>query len=122
MFKTDNPHRSIGKSVDNGHCVRLLQVEAGVPHTSTWRRGQQVRGATLERGTCIATFSSDGRYINDTKGASHAAYYLEETPNGILVVDQWQGKEGGVGERLIRFKNGAGPAVDDGDRYHVIET
>lgn len=121
MFKTADPHRSAGKVVGSGHCVALLQTELGVPLTATWRRGQQVRGGALERGTCIATFGPDGRYENDTRGASHAAYFLEETPDGILVVDQWVGKAGGVGERLIRFKNGAGPAVDDADRYYCIE-
>jgi hypothetical protein len=118
MFQAEHPHRRAGDTVDNGHCVRLLQVEAGVPHTSTWRRGEQVRGSAVPRGTAIATFNDAGRYANDTKGASHAALFLEETPEGLLVVDQWVGRP--VAERLIRFKGGAGPAADDGDRFHVI--
>jgi hypothetical protein len=120
MFRAEHPHRRIGGKVDTGHCVRLVQEEAGVPHTSTWRRGEQVRGAAVPRGTAIATFNDAGRYVNDTKGASHAALFLEEKPDGLLVVDQWQGKVGGVGERLIRFRNGAGDAANDGDRFYVV--
>jgi hypothetical protein len=118
MFRAEHPHRRVGDTVDNGQCVRLVQETAGVPGTWTWRRGEQVRGAAIPRGTAIATFDERGRYVNDTKGASHAALFLEETPEGLLVVDQWVGRP--VSERLIRFKGGAGPAADDGDRFHVI--
>jgi hypothetical protein len=118
MFRAERPHRRLGDTVDTGHCVRLVQEEAGVPLTSAWRRGEQVRGAAVPRGTAIATFNDAGRYVNDTKGASHAALFLEETPEGLLVVDQWVGKP--VAERMIRFRNGAGNAANDGDRFHVI--
>jgi hypothetical protein len=109
------------KVVDNGHCVRYLQVAAKVPHTSTWRRGERVRDAVdIEPGTAIATFSADGKYENDTTGKSHAAFFLAKQDDGLLCSDQWVGQP--VHERLIRFKGGQGTANNDGDRFHVVET
>ncbi|HEY2620815.1 MAG TPA: BPSL0067 family protein [Acetobacteraceae bacterium] len=111
---------ALGDVIGDGHCVALVRHAADLGHTSTWRRGGAVLGAGLERGTCIATFSDEGRYENRTDGASHACVFLEESGNAIRVLDQWKGKR--VSERVIRAKNGAGTANDDADRYFVIET
>lgn len=107
-----------GDPVGSGHCVALVQHAAGAPATAHWRRGQQVRGNYVERGTVIATFNDAGRYANDTQGGSHAALFLEETEHGLRVIDQWLGRR--PEERTIRWKNGVGQAVDDGDRYYVV--
>lgn len=121
MHIADNPHRHRGRVVDNGHCVRLVQVAVpDLGHTSTWRRGVKVRGAEVPSGTIIATFNASGRYENDTTGRSHAAIYLSQNQTGLSVLDQWVGRA--VGERVIRFKGGAGLPVDDGDAYHVVLT
>jgi hypothetical protein len=44
---------------------------------------------------------------------------LAEKTDGLLVMDQWTGQH--VHERLIRFRDGRGDAVNDGDRYWTIE-
>lgn len=120
MFVTAEPHKHVGQTVNTGHCVALVQRSTGAPHTSRWRRGEQVRGSAIPWGTAIATFSEDGRYENDVTGRSHAAIYLDQTPQGLRVIDQWLGRR--AGERIIRFKNGAGLPVDDGDAYFVVVT
>jgi hypothetical protein len=118
-----NPTQHIGRSFGNGHCVALVRETSGAPHTSEWRPGDPVLGAELEPGTPIATFQDD-RYGNFTDGRSHAALYLEPSGHGFLVIDQWLGPDGKprpAAKRVIRNKRGAGPAVDDASRYHVIE-
>jgi hypothetical protein len=110
---------SLGHPIDDGHCVRLLQVLGDLPETKLWRRGALAKGGDLARGTAIATFHAEGHYENDTTGRSHAAIFLAETPAGLRVIDQWVGQP--VHERLIRFRGGAGKAANDGDRFYVIE-
>lgn len=115
-----DPHQHKGQVVANGHCARHVQAVTGIGHSSTWRRGEQVRTAgELEPGTVIATFADNGRYASATDGSSHIAILLERRPEGLLVVDQWVGRP--VGERVIQFRNGDGSPVNDGDQYHVVE-
>jgi hypothetical protein len=112
-----------GRVVDNGHCVRFLQVAANVPHTSTWRRGVWCKAALdLAPGTAIATFGGEPpRYENNTTGRSHAAFLISAQSDGLLVWDQWVGHP--VAQRVIRFRNGpTSNAVNDGDHFYVIET
>lgn len=118
MFVASAPRDHLGKTIDTGHCVRLVQVAAGAPHTSAWRPGRRVRGGSVPTGTVIATFSPDGRYENDVTGKSHAAIFLEEVPDGLQVIDQWQGHP--VAQRLIRFRDGQGAKVNDGDQFFVV--
>jgi hypothetical protein len=101
-------------------CVGHVRRVTGLPHTSAWRRGVKVRDSGLASGVAIATFSDAGVYENDTSGRSHAAIFIEQTDEGIRVLDAWVGRE--AGERIIRFRGGAGKPVDDGDAYSVIET
>jgi hypothetical protein len=110
----------LGRVVGNGHCVALVQRTSGVGHTSTWRRGPQVRGGSVAAGTVIATFGPTGRYENDTGGRSHAAIFLAEAADGLRVLDQWVGQP--ARERLIRFRGGQGQPVNDGDSYFVVVT
>lgn len=119
-FVAAEPHARLGDIVDNGHCMRHVQVVAGVPHSSMLRRGAKVRDAEdVPRGTVIGTFDANGRYANATDGSSHVAILLARRADGLLVVDQYIGKP--VGERLIRYRGGEGSAVNDGDAYHVVE-
>ncbi len=118
-WKANNPHKHVGKVIDTGHCVRLAQVAADMPHTSQWRRGAKVRGGNIPSGIVIATFDPGGHYENNTDGSSHAAILLSETPGGLRVIDQWVGHP--VAERTIRFKGGDSKAVNDGDQFHVVE-
>ena len=120
MFIATDTHRYVGKVVGSGQCMALVQlVDPGVPHSSKLRQGIKVRGADLPPGTVIATFNSEGRYDNKTDGSSHIAILLEQLDDGLRVVDQWVLHP--VAERIIRFKAGAGPACDDGDRFCVVE-
>lgn len=120
MFVASNWDWHKGKVVDNGHCVRFIQVlHPAIKHTSHWRRGEKVRGSGAPPGTIIATFHpTTHRYENDTTGRSHVAVLLEEVPTGLRVVDQWVGRA--VGERTILFRGGVGQWVNDGDRYYTV--
>lgn len=120
MWVADNPHQHKGKVIDTGHCVRYVQVAANVPHTSQWRKGQQVRGGNIPRHAVIATFGADGRYENKTDGSSHAAIFLYEDKDGLRVLDQWQGHP--VAERTIHFRDGEGKKVNDGSAFYVVES
>lgn len=118
-FIADDPKQHMGTVVSNGHCMRHVQVVAGVTHSSTLRRGDPVRGSNCAPGTVIGTFDADDRYANATDGSSHVAIFLAETEEGLLVIDQWVGQP--VHERLIRFRDGEGSAVNDGSRFYVVE-
>ena len=90
MFVAQDTHRYLGKVVGNGHCMQLVQlVDPMIPHSSKLRQGIRVRGAALPAGCVIATFNGAGRYANATDGSSHVALYIEQTADGIRVVDQW---------------------------------
>lgn len=115
----ENAEDYLGEKVANGQCVRFLQEVGGIPHTSQWQRGIKVRGSGCEPGTCIATFDPDGRYGNHVDGRSHAAILLEEREGGLLVIDQWVGHP--VARRTIQYRGGSGRAVNDGDRFCIIE-
>lgn len=119
-FRASEPAAYAGQVIGNGHCVAYVHLTAGTPHTSRWRRGEWVRGAeTVREGTVIATFGPDGEYTNRTDGSSHAAVLVLRQDNGLQVWDQWVGRP--VDLRVIRYKNGTGPACDDGDRFFVVE-
>jgi hypothetical protein len=111
--------RHMGKVLGDGHCVALVRQCAGLPPTVLWRRGDPVRGSNCAPGTVIATFDADGRYGNHTDGRSHAAILLTENPNDLQVIDQWLTQP--VHTRIIRSRNGSGDAVNDADRYSVVE-
>jgi hypothetical protein len=115
----NDPSSYVGKVVGSGQCVAYVEVACGAPHTSRWRRGQLVKGNEVPQGTAIATFDPGDTYGNHV-GRSHAAILHEELPNGLLVWDQWVGHA--VAPRVIRFKNGDGLPVDDGDQFYVIES
>jgi hypothetical protein len=119
-FFAKYPHQYLDEVVDNGQCMRHVQVVADVTHSSTLRQGVKVRGNSVEPGTVIGTFDANGCYANAEDGSSHVAIFVEETPEGLVVVDQWVGQP--VHERTIRFKGGEGLACDDGDQFYVVET
>jgi len=113
------PRHLVGQVVGNGHCVGYVRAAAQLPRSGLWLRGVPVRGAKCEVGTAIATFTPKGLYGSRTDGSSHCAILVAETDNGLIVLDQWVGQP--VHERLIRFRDHRGTAVNDGDRYHTIE-
>ena len=107
-----------GQVVGSGQCVSLLQ-DFGVPHTSKWRAGISVRGSGCEAGTCIASFDPNGTYGNHVDGRSHAAVFIAEQADGLLVFDQWKGHA--AARRVIQFRGGNGRRVNDGDAFAIIE-
>jgi hypothetical protein len=118
MFIAEAPSIYSGQVIGNGHCVAFVRHAATAPHTSQWRRGAKVRGYSAAPGLAIATFDADGRYGNHIDGSSHAAILIAVMSDGLSVWDQWEGHP--VARRVIRFKGGVGPAVNDGDRYFSI--
>lgn len=113
-----NPEKYDGKVVDNGQCVRFVQVAANVPHTSSWTQGEHVKESSyISPGTALATFIN-GVYPNNDHG-NHAAIYISHDATGIKVWDQWKGKA--VSTRTIRYKEGDGDPSNDGDFFYVIE-
>jgi len=119
-FAAKNPAQYLGQVVANGHCVRFCQVACPeLPHTSKWRRGVKARSANLEPGTIIATFGPNGYYENVTTGRSHVAVFIAEAADSLHVYEQTKGHA--VNVRSIRFRDGQGDAVNDGDRFYVVE-
>jgi hypothetical protein len=119
-FVARDPERHAGKPIGSGHCVAFIQHTTSVGHTSTWRRGERVRDAdNVPTGTAIATFDANGRYENDTTGRSHAAILIARQDDGLLVWDQWLNQP--VQQRVIRYRGGQGSAVNDGDKFYIIE-
>jgi hypothetical protein len=117
-YVCSNPEKYQGKVVDNGQCVRFVQVAAGVRHTSTWSPGARVKDAAyISPGTAIATFIN-GVYPNANHG-NHAAIYISHDDFGIRVWDQWKGKP--VSQRTIGYKEGDNDPSNDGDFFYVIE-
>ena len=118
----------------NAECALLVQKLTGAPVTSTWGRGDKVRGGTVTAGTAIATFKDDGKYDGNS-GVCHAAIYIKTTAVGLQVWDQW--RNGHVGERkangyrhgmrVCRFVEGEAKKSkdyrrqNDGDEFYVIE-
>lgn len=108
--------------VGTHQCVALIRFYTPAPHTSAWRPGQKVRGATdIAVGTAIATFV-DGRYPNEAHG-NHAAFYLGQDAFGIQVVDQWANpvkRPTILSQTLLWKPNAPYCRSDDGNLYWVI--
>ena len=114
--------------VRNKECVALVQhYVTTLPVTTTWKEGKAVLGnKDIVKGTAIATFV-DGRYLSLRKG-NHAAFYISQDANGIVVMDQWAGdpNKPKVSSRPIRKKgklpNGKwNDIVNNAEAYSVIE-
>lgn len=121
MFIARNPEFYLGTSVGNGHCVAYVRAVSDAPQTALWRQGAPVTDVTLPLvHTIIATFDRQGRYANAVDGSSHAAVFISRHEAGIEVYDQWVGQP--VHRRTIRFRGGQGYAVNDADRFYVVET
>ena len=113
------PASLAGRVVGSGQCVAYVCQACEAPTTPHWTRGVLVKGSKPPVGTAIATFDPDGTYGNHTDGRSHAAIFHDEVAEGLLVWDQWLGHP--VQPRLIHFRDGMGSAVNDGDRFYIVE-
>lgn len=117
-FIAPDPESYAGQVVDDGQCVAFIKEASGAPQTSLWKEGIKVRGATIPTGAAIATFI-DGIYPSHAHG-NHAAIYIEQNSDGLVVWDQWTGQP--VHQRTIHFRAGVGEPSNDGDAFSVIET
>lgn len=122
-FVAADPYERIGEVIDTGHCMRHVQVVAGVPHSSLLRRGERLATmAAPPRGVVVGTFGGEPpRYQNRTDGSSHVCILIaRNADNSLRVVDQWVGKA--VSERIIEDRGGMGSPVDDASCYYVVES
>jgi hypothetical protein len=110
----------LGQSVGSGQCVALVQAaDPSVGLTASWTQGAAVQGNTsLQPGTAIATFNSNGQYANATNGSSHAAIYLGQNAQGMQVEDQWSNQPASI--RTIPWNNPTGTAANTGSSFYVI--
>ena len=105
--------------------VQLAPLKSGglnhVPSTRSWKQGVKVQdvtaSGTIEKGTVIATFDSNGKYPSTDR---HAAIYLSHDKDGITVLDQWASKPY-ASQRVLKFKNGKNRNVNDGSYFWVVE-
>jgi hypothetical protein len=118
-FVAAHPERYLGKTVSTGQCVAFVREATGLPHTQYWVRGDPVGTTDIATHTAIATFDANSRYGNHGDGRSHAAIFVQQHGAGIRVWDCYLGTP--VQQRVIRWKDGVGPAADDASRYYVIE-
>ena len=112
--------------VGTKQCVALVKQYAKCPETAKWKEGVKVKGATILKGTAIATFV-DGKYPSHGTG-NHAGLYVGQDANGITIMDQWADdvKKPTISSRALRFtgpaKKGHYPdASNNGDAYSVID-
>ena len=112
----------LGQSVGSGQCVALVQSsDPGVGLTATWAQGAAVQGNTsLQPGTAIATFNSNGQYANATDGSSHAAIYLGQNADGIQVEDQWVGQPAHIHTIAWTSLGNSTAAANNGSQYYVV--
>jgi hypothetical protein len=124
-FRLENPEHTIGRAYRNAkgdtQCVELVKQTLGAPATLYWREGRKVRKGdlTTARGTAIATFVG-GRYPQIGSSGKHAAIYLEQNDEGIVVVDQWKA-QGVVKQRIIRWHPVTPGLSNDGTAFSEIE-
>lgn len=120
----------LGKTVPNGQCVAFVKEASGAPQTALWKRGALVKGLTVPRGTAIATFDPPtaefphGKYGNREDGTCHAAIYLSQNADGLVVMDQWAGEHPQpVHVRTIFFPKPGEikKPVNDGNKFYIIE-
>lgn len=117
-FIASDPENYEGQVVGDGQCVAFVKDASGAPRTSLWKEGEKVKGAQIDKGTAIATFI-EGVYPSLDTG-NHAAIYVEQNADGLVVWDQWTGQP--VHKRTIYFRGGTGKLSNDGDAFSVIET
>jgi hypothetical protein len=119
-FVAPHPEHFMHKKVGSGESIDFVKSASTASGTGTWKQGIQVIGASLgviSKGTVIATMEGDN-FPTHAAAGNHAAIYLSHDPNGIRVMDQWQGQH--VGERHIGF-NDAGASRNNCSIFYVVE-
>jgi hypothetical protein len=100
-----------------GQCVSYVRtVCPSMPGTPSWKKGKAVKdNKDILPGTAIATFNAAGNYFG------HAAIYVSQNKEGIVVYDQWVTLPGpkAIGPRTLRW--GARGLANNGDGFYVVE-
>jgi hypothetical protein len=100
-----------------GQCVSYVKkVYPGLPPTGSWTKGAPVKdNKKILAGTVIATFNASGKYFG------HAAIYVSQSADGILVYDQYVTAPNpkAAGQRVLRWK--ALGNSNNGDNFYVVE-
>ena len=117
----------------NSHeCVAIAQETLRMPNAKMfWRRGTrvlgnaapnyyqglEVRGTGIARGTIIATFDENGRYLSNEHN-NHVAIYISQDKNSIRVIDQWNKRKPDY--RTIYIKNGMSDPSNNANAFSVV--
>jgi hypothetical protein len=121
------PANEIGTLVDDGNgrykgeCVSVVKrySKSTMPATKGWSRGELAKGnTTIQSGTAIATFGSDGKFAT---GHGHAGIYIEQTEEYILVWDQYDEPKKPLGQRRLYFDDKK-TDVNNGNKFYIIES
>lgn len=125
----DKPETFVGQAFENDkgetQCVEFIKKTLNAPQTSLWKEGKKiVKGdPPIPWGTAIATFV-DGKYPQAGDTGKHAAIYLHQTADGLVVLDQWKPKDAkvrAVGERTIKFIPTTPGLSNDGKAFSIID-
>lgn len=106
-------------------CVELVKQTLGAPTTPYWKEGKKITkgDAAIPPGTPIATFV-DGKYPQgqgrQAYGNQHAAIYLGQNEQGIVVLEQSKGRDKPY-VRTIRWNEHNKGRSNDGSAFSVIE-
>jgi hypothetical protein len=140
-FVYPNPLALLGKPVVGegdlkGECAAIAQCLVpglGNIYAAHWRRGAKVQGSrSLQPGTVIAIFDSNGRYIGTKRhshvgGVAHTALYVRQSDVGIEIVHQFKSAScPNIRGALVRFDGKRTPGLhsgpeDDAKNYYVVE-
>lgn len=105
----------------NAECVEFIRQALGAPHTSLWREGKKLVSGDFSvlAGTPIATFVN-GKYPQAGDTGKHAAIYLWQNSEGIVVLDQFR-VQGEVKRRTIKWMPNKPGASNDAKSFAVVE-
>jgi hypothetical protein len=117
--------RAFANAKGNTECVEFIKQAMSAPVSALWTEGIKVQklkaneADPVQRGTAIATFVQ-GKYPQTGSTGMHAAIYLGQNADGIIVLDQWRA-QGRVLQRTIRWTPTSSGLSNDGSAFSVIE-
>jgi hypothetical protein len=111
----------------NSECASLTKCIAGLPSTSTWTEGSDIRISPPPVGTPVATFNFDNLYGPPTSpgGASqvsHTGIYLGQDDKGVYLFHQYSSSGGARIDRIRWEQFSNGNKYEAGSQYKTIVT
>lgn len=136
LWVMNNPERLIdGNWHTKSHqCVAIAQETLRMPNAKDyWYRGirvlgnaaphyyqgLEIHGTGLVRGTVIATFDNNGRYLSNKHG-NHIAIYISQDKNSIRIIDQWDARKPNY--RTIPVLKGMTDPSNNANAFSVVYT